>query len=218
MLLRSLDDQMELEEKKECQEDKGAEHPVETNDAPNNLDAGTFETLSTEPADDRHLQRDAVEAQPSLASNPNGAAIEDTRTETEVDGNLQSDAVGVPQPSTESADSETVEDVQVKVVDDDYHSKVEHVEFQSVAGASDPDFEVSKIGEQDQPGLNSTVDSSIDTSIVASEASIEFEYATQLASNLTNGTSITDPVSLWGQDQDAEERDLVPDVRCVQKT
>lgn len=207
---------MEVEEKKDCQENKDAERPVEANDAPNNLDAGTVETLATEAADDHHLQCDAVEAQPSLASDPNEAVIEDLRTETEFDCNLQSGAGGEPPPSTESADGGTIEDIQVKV-DDDRHSNGECIEGQSVAGASDPNFEASKIGEQDHPSLISTIDPSTDTSIVASEASIEFEYAARLASNLTNGAGITNSVQLWGQDQDAEERDLVPDVRCIQK-
>lgn len=54
------------------------------------------------------------------------------------------------------------------------------------------------------------------TSDLHSETNIVAQHDPQ-ASDLTNGTSVDDSLQLWVEDQNAEEQELVPDVRSLHK-
>lgn len=69
---------------------------------------------------------------------------------------------------------------------DDHHLRGDSVEAQLIPTTSDIDPETTIVAQNDLP-----------------------------TSDLTNGTSVEEPLQLWAEDQNAEEQELVPDVRFI---
>lgn len=108
-----------------------------------------------------------------------------------------------------SSDKETTK-IAPSIAEDDRHLQRDHVraEAEPLMIISDPS---TVIGLEDQPHQVEQ-ESATDVGDTHSET-VTPAQDTEPALEVANGTTFVDPTQFWSEDQDAVERELVPDVR-----